>query len=124
MKRFVLGILLLAVLFGGSLGISRGMEILHQPVIRNLKQAAELALSGETEAAQAAAAAAKETWQEHWEFTAAFSDHTPMQEVDDLFAALPAYLPEAEEFAANCLQLVQRTAAVIRDHTLSWWNLL
>ena len=47
-----------------------------------------------------------------------------MQEVDDLFAVLPAYLPEAKEFAANCLQLVQRTAAVIRDHTLSWWNLL
>ena len=124
MKRFVLGILLLAVLFIGSLGIGRGMEIMHQPVIRDLNRAAELALSGATEAAQAAAAAAKETWQENWKFTAAISDHTPMQEVDDLFAALPAYLPEAEEFAANCLQLVQRTAAVIRDHTLSWWNLL
>ena len=124
MKRFVLGIVLLAVLFGGSLGIGRGMEILHQPVIQNLTEAAELALSGATEAAPAAALAAKETWQENWKFTAAFSDHGPMDEVDDLFAALPAYLPEAEDFAANCLQLIQRTAAVIRDHTLSWWNLL
>ena len=124
MRRFILGIGLLAVLFGGSLGISREMKILHQPVIQDLTRAADLALSGATEAAQAAAAAAKKTWQENWEFTAAFSDHTPMQEVDDSFAVLPAYLPEAKEFAANCLQLVQRTAAVIRDHTLSWWNLL
>ena len=124
MKRFILGILLLTVLLAGSLGISREMEILHQPVIRDLSRAAELALSGAMEAAQAAAAAAQETWQENWAFTAAFSDHSPMEEVDDLFAALPAYLPEAEEFAAACLQLVQRTATVIRDHTLSWWNLL
>ena len=78
MKRFVLGIVLLAVLFGGSLGIGRGMEILHQPVIQNLTEAAELALSGATEAAQAAALAAKEAWQENWKFTAAFSDHGPM----------------------------------------------
>lgn len=124
MKRFILGLALLGVLFAGSLGVGREMEILHQPVIRNLTKASELALSGAAEAAQAAALAAKEVWQENWEFTAAFSDHAPMEEVDDLFAALPAYLPEAEEFAAGCLQLVQRTAAVIRDHTLSWWNLL
>lgn len=124
MKRFILGIALLAVLFGGSVWVGRGMEHLHQPVIEGLNQAAELALSGASEAAKAAALAAKEAWQENWEFTAAFSDHTPMDEVDDLFAALPAYPPEAEEFAAACLQLVQRTAAVIRDHALSWWNLL
>lgn len=124
MKRFILGIALLAVLFGGALAVGRVMEIRHQPVIRDLNRAAELALSGASEAAQAAALAAREAWQENWKFTAAFSDHGPMDEVDDLFAALPAYLPEAEDFAANCLQLIQRTAAVIRDHTLSWWNLL
>lgn len=124
MKRFVLGIVLLAVLFGVALGVGRGMDILHQPVIRDLNRAAELALSGATEAARAAALAAREAWQENWKYTAAFSDHTPMGEVDDLFAALGAYSPEAEEFAATCLQLVRRTAAVIRDHALSWWNLL
>ena len=124
MKRFILGVALLAVLFGGALAVGQVMEIRHQPVIRELNRAAELALSGASEAARDAALAARDAWQESWKFTAAFSDHTPMGEVDDLFAALPAYLPEAEEFAAACLQLVQRTAAVIQDHALSWWNLL
>ena len=52
MKRFILGVALLAVLFGGALAVGRVMEIRHQPVIRELNRAAELALSGASEAAR------------------------------------------------------------------------
>lgn len=124
MKRFILGVGLLAVLFGGSLLVSRKVEALYRPVLEDLTKATELAISGAGDAAKAAAMAAREAWQKNWQFTAAFADHEPMEEVDELFSALSAYLPDSEDFKACCQQLIQRTGAVIRNQTFSWWNLL
>lgn len=124
MKRFILGILLLSLLLIAGLGISRGMEVRHRPVTEDLSRACELALSGASEAARRAALAAKETWEAHWPFTAAFADHEPLEEVDDLFSALEAYSPDSEDFLACCQQLIRRTQAVIRAQCVSWWNLL
>ena len=124
MKRFVLGIALLAFLLSGSVAVSRRMEQLQDPVVRELKEALALAAEGAGDAAVAAVKLAKEEWQESWKFFAAFADHEPMEEVDDLFGAVTAYLPDSQEFAAGCQQLIQRTAAVVRAQAVSWWNLL
>ena len=124
MKRFILGISLLALLLVGSLFVSRKVENLYYPVLEDLGKAMDLAISGAGDTARAAAMAAKEAWQKNWQFTAAFADHAPMEEVDTLFSALCAYLPDSEEFQACCQQLIQRTSAVIRSQCFSWWNLL
>ena len=124
MKRFVLGIGLLACLLAGSLAVGKRMEQLHDPVVRELREALSLAAEGAGDAAVAAVKLAKEEWNQGWTFIAAFADHEPMEEVDDLFSAVTEYLPDSEEFAACCQQLLQRTAAVVRDQAVSWWNLL
>ena len=100
------------------------MEQLHDPVVLELKEALALAAEGAGDAAAAAVKLAREEWQEGWTFFAAFADHEPMEEVDDLFSAVTEYLPDSREFAACCQQLIQRTAAVVRDQAISWWNLL
>lgn len=124
MKRFVMGIALLAILLFGGLVVSRRMEQLHDPVVQELKAALTLAAEGAGDAASAAVKLAKEEWEKGWKFFAAFADHEPMEEVDDLFSAVTEYLPDSQEFAACCQQLIQRTAAVVRDQAISWWNLL
>lgn len=124
MRRFVLGIGVLAVLLAGSLVVGKRVEQLHRPVVQNLEQAISLAKEGAEEAALQAVQTAEEQWHRGWQFVAAFVDHEPMDEVDDLFGALSAYTPDTEEFIAYCRQLLQRTGAVIRDQTISWWNLL
>lgn len=124
MRRFWLGIGVLVFLSLGSLAVGKWVEQLHAPVVRNLEQAISLAEEGAEEAALQAVRAAKEQWDRGWQFVAAFADHEPMDEVDNLFSALRAYAPDSEEFVAYCQQLLQRTGAVLRNQTLSWWNLL
>ena len=124
MRRFALGIGLLAILLAGSLAVGKRVEQLNRPVIENLTEAISLAAAGAEEEALAAVRAAKEQWDRGWQFMAAFADHGPMEAVDELFGALSAYLPDSEEFTAYCQQLIQRTQAAIRNQSVSWWNLL
>lgn len=124
MKRFVLGIALLAILLSGSVAVSRRMEQLQDPVARELKEALSLVAEGAGDAALAAVKLAREQWDRNWQFFAAFADHEPMEEVDDLFSSVTEYLPDSQEFAAGCQQLIQRTAAVVRAQAINWWNLL
>lgn len=124
MRRFALGIGVLVALLAGSLAVGKQVEQLHRPVMQSLEQAISLAGEGAEEGALQAVQVAKEQWRRGWQFVAALADHEPMDEVDELFSALGAYSPDSEEFMACCRQLLQRTGAVIREQTLSWWNLL
>ena len=124
MRRFALGIGVLTVLLASSLTVGKQVEKISLPVVRNLEQAVCLAQEGAGEAALRAVHTAQEQWHRGWQFVAAFADHEPMDEVDDLFGALRSYRPDSEEFIAYCRQLIQRTGAVIRDQSFSWWNLL
>ena len=124
MKRFGFGFCLLIVLLLGCLGVWWGMEKVHQPVTEELVQAAALSQAGDGVSAAETAFRARETWEKHWHFAAAFADHTPMGEIDDLFRSLDAYAPVSADFAACCLQLAQRTQAMADVHAFNWWNLL
>lgn len=124
MRRFALGIGVLAILLVGSLAVGKRVDQLHGPVVRNLEQAIALAEEGAEAAALQAVQTAKEQWSRGWQFVAAFADHEPMDEVDDLFSALSAYKPDSAEFVAYCRQLLLRIGSVLRNQTLSWWNLL
>lgn len=126
MKRFWFGVCLLAVLLAGCLGVSWGMERLHEPVSRNLEQAAILAQTGDLAGAGELTLQAQADWQKHWHFVAAFADHGPMEEIDALFGALEEYRLGGDhaEFAANCVHLARLTEAMAEAHALNWWNLL
>lgn len=124
MKRCILGTVLLLVLLAGSLAVWWGMETLHQPVSGELTQAAALAQSGEEDQAKKLALQAKDHWEQHWHFVAAFANHTPMEEIDGLFGALEAYPASSPEFAACCQQLARRTEAMAEAHSFTWWNLM
>ena len=67
---------------------------------------------------------AQRGWRKAWRLTAAFADHQPMEDVDSLFARLPAYGEDAVEFSACCRELARRVRAVYEAHSLTWWNLL
>lgn len=123
MTRLWAGILLLTGLFLGCMGISLEFQEIHVPIWQQLEQAAALS-QAQPEQAQLLARQAQRQWEDSWEFTASFADHTPMEEIDALFGALQAYLPDSTEFQDYCLQLIQRTRAMTRAQAFRWWNLL
>ncbi len=124
MKRFSIGIGLLLGLFAGCLAVCWGMEAAQQPITEQLTLAAELSAAGNKDTALQAAFDARAQWQQNWHVTAAFADHTPMEEIDSLFRSLEAYDPLSEDFMACCLQLSQQTEAIAQAHRLNWWSFL
>ena len=124
MRRYLVGIVLLGLLLAGTLGVWWRMAAVHRPVAEELIRAAEYSRQGDSAAAVDAARLAKKVWEDHWRFSAAFADHGPMEQMDDLFCTLEAYDPASADFAARCLQLAERSKAIIDDHAFNWWNLL
>lgn len=126
MRRFWLGIALLVIFLGLGLWAAASMDSIHQPIAALLEQAAAAALREDWEGAEALSRNARDQWEFHRPVTACVADHTPMDEIDSLFAQLPIFVKEAEsaDFAAACAELSQKVQAMSAAHNLSWWNLL
>lgn len=126
MARGWLGAGLLAVflILGMVVAVCAGNA--HQPTGELLEQAAEKTLAGDFAAGVALGMQARERWQRQWNGTAAIADHSPMDEVDALFAEMEIYArtEEAPHFAACCKELAQRLQAIADAHRFSWWNVL
>ena len=126
MRRIVFGAVLLVVLLGLGIFVSWGMNVLHGPITQTLDKAAEEALHGGFAHAVKLGQEAKARWQAKWNITASLADHSPMDEIDGLFAQLDAYAREEEKthYAACCRELSSLIQAVAEAHSPSWWNLL
>ncbi len=126
MGRLWTGVLILTLLLALGVGITVGMETLHGPLEKTLQQAAEAAGAGDWEQASHLVKQARSCWEASWHFTAAVADHTPMDEMDGLFAELQVYLENREQphFAATALSLSQMARAMADSHTPHWWNVL
>ncbi len=126
MKRLWLGVAILAVLLGLTLGLQAGMSALHEPIARELNQAAEAALAGDWALARNLSDQARDRWERTHSLTASVADHSPMDELDMLFAELPVFAREEEavHFAATCRSAAQMAQAMAQAHSLTWWNLL
>ena len=124
MKRCIFGAVLLAAVGLACLWTGAALNRFTEPVCRNLEQAQEAALAGDWERAAENALAAENAWAEKWHGLASAADHTPLEDIDDLFARLEVFrrLEKDDEFAALCAQLSRRLEAVGNAHTLSWWN--
>ena len=117
--------LLLILLLGGLLsGWLMGHQ--HRQIAGQLEDSAWLALSGQLSNARETAEQAYQQWQKGWPLRAVLGDHTPMEEIDDLFARLriDGAAGDGTEFARTCSTLSCRMEAMGRAHRLSWWNIL
>lgn len=126
MKRLVIGLTLLAVLLCLCLAITLAMAHIHYPIADALAQAADFAENGAWSQALACADEAAARWQTYHCFTAAFADHTPMDEMDTLLEELRVYARERENphFSATCAHLQFIARAIAEAHRIDWWNLL
>lgn len=126
MKRLWIGIVILAVLLAGSIAISVAMSAIHDPIAADLELAAQKALQEDWDSALSLFRRANGRWEKYHDFTAAFADHTPMDEMDTLLEELEVYAHEQENphFSATCAHLYFMAKAIAETHLLTWWNLL
>ena len=117
--------LLLALLLLGLL-TSWYMDRQHRTISRELEESGWMALSGQWSNARERAQAATAAWEKNRQLRSALADHTPMEEIDDLFEELNIYAAAGErtEFARCCAALSVRIQAVGEAHRLTWWNVL
>lgn len=126
MKRSWIGFaLLIAMLLGGIL-VTRKMGRIHDPIEKQLQQAAQCALDSNWEQAEFLFQQAEEGWETMEHFRSCFADHNPVEEIDGNFEMLEVFYSTRERiaFAGGCRELARKVAAVGEAHELVWWNLL
>ena len=116
----------LVILLLTGLLVSRYIGQQQERIAKTLEDRAWMALSDQWSDARQAAAEARQQWEESWSLRAAFGDHTPMEEIDELFAQLniSASAGERTGFAQDCVVLASWIRAVGNAHRLSWQNVL
>lgn len=126
MKRFWIGIGLLAAILLASFWTTDRLSEMHLDVSETLERSAQAAQDDRWETADALAADAKESWENAWKFTAALADHTVLDEIDGLLAKAEVYRKNrnAVEYAAVCGMVSNQIEALQEGHKLSWWNLM
>lgn len=126
MNRGLLGLVILILFLAGGLWGAKAMADFHEPLSYQLEQAADAAQKGNLEQATALLEAAEHRWQTHWGKVAILADHTPMDEIDGLFAKLKQYAKSGDlsNFSACCGYLASLISATAEAHGLSWRNLL
>ena len=126
MKRFWIGISVLAVLLASGWAVAFFMGHCHAPISNELTQAAQTAMDGRLEQAVQLAESAHDKWRLCRDFTAAFADHTVLEEMDSLFAEIGVYAAARDSisFSAACAHLAELAKAVSESHHPKWQNLL
>ena len=107
MTRGIIGIVLLLVLLAGGMFTQWTMDKIQTPITQELTQAAQAGERRLWNAATLHQQTAARAWRKGWRVTAALADHMPMEDIDSLFARLPAYAAQEEtaEYAAACREL-------------------
>lgn len=126
MKRSWIGFGILLFLLLISVLTWWTMARLQQPIARELAQAAAFCQEGDWEKALPLAEQAQIRWEHNRHLIACVADHTPMEEIDTLFAQLEAYgqAREQADFAATCRGLAKKAEAIRDAHGLTAWNFL
>lgn len=124
-RRFLLGLAILILVLGFAIGTGIGMKAIHAPSEVTLTQAAQLALADDMEQAIPLARDAYDRWQKYRGITAAFADHSPMDDTERLFREMLVYAEagEAPHFAACCTQLSAMLRATYETHGFSLKNI-
>ena len=126
MKRLWLGLGILLAFLSLGLGITVAMDRIHEPIAGLLEEASQVALSGNFLRGIELSNKAQARWESYRKITATVADHTPLEEIDQLFAEMEIYGQEEElpHFAACCQQLSTLVRSMGEAHSLTWWSLL
>lgn len=126
MKRSWIGFILLILLLLGSILSAGCMVRIHEPIERQLQQAAQCAMEGNWDKAGDFFREAENGWKEREHIRSCFADHTPVEEIDGDFEMLKICCAAREviSFAGGCRSLARQVAAVGEAHEPVWWNLL
>lgn len=116
-----LGILLFFLIAG--LFAAATMKHACDPVAQLLKRASA---QDNPQLAIELAQEAKQKWDRHSNSIAALADHTPMDEIDSLFAQAISCAENGQtaDFSALCSRLSLLVSAVYDAHRLTWWNII
>ena len=125
-RRLFLGVGILVLVLSLCIGTAFGMQAIHKPSEEALTQAARIAAAGNMADALPLARAAFDRWQKFRNITAAFADHTPMDDTERLFREMLVYgeTGEGPHFAACCSQLSAMLRATYETHGFSIKNIL
>ena len=126
MNRLWIGIGLLAILLAMGIGMLFVSRNFNEEFTESLEQASRYAMAGNWQAAGQQAAKGREKWESYHRFWAAFTDHEPVEQMQNLFSQLELYQTRQLEvdFAAVCENLVNLAEAIDESHGLRWWSLL
>ena len=124
-RRFILGLTILILVLVFAIGTAIGMKAIHRPGETALTEAARLSLTGDMEQAVSLAQNAYARWQKYRGITAAFADHSPMDDTERLFREMLVYAATGEtpHFAACCTQLSAMLKATYEAHSFSLKNI-
>lgn len=125
-KRFYMGLGILVVFLILGLVVVWAMGQVSQPIVSRLEQAAAAVRSGDLVKGAQFAQQARELWKTGWKQVALAADHSPMDEIDGLFAQIDyfAQAGNATELGACCARVAELVEAVGDAHALTWWNIL
>jgi len=126
MKRLWFGAAVLLALLIGGIASTSFLSGFHQDLAHTLDQAAHSAQAGQWQQALSLYRDAQQDWQRHFRFSAAFADHAPLEEMDQLFAALAVCEDQGltQKFILTCTRLSHLSQAVGDSHVPHWWNIL
>lgn len=126
MKRFWLGVGLMAALLALGIFETHKVHALTHPVVDMVEKAGEAAAQANWEQAAALLEEAQSLWEKHWGFLSAMHHHGPMEEIDSQFSRAEALLESRSswEFSANCARLAELIRAMGEGHQLNLQNLL
>lgn len=126
MLRLWIGIGILAILLAMGIGLLWGSGVFFEELSQDLQQAGDFALAGNWQAAGEKVEKSREKWEAYRPFWASFTDHEPVEQMQNLFAQLELYRARQleVEFAAVCRNLVHVAEAIDESHSLKWWSVL
>lgn len=126
MLRLWIGIGILVILLAMGIGLLWGSGVFFEELSQDLQQAGNFALAGNWQAAGEKVEKSREKWEAYRPFWASFTDHEPVEQMQNLFSQLELYRTRQleVEFAAVCRNLVHVAEAIDESHSLKWWSVL
>ena len=120
MKRFWIGISVLAILLASGWVVACFMDRCHAPIGDALVEASQVALEGQLAQASQIAQRAQKQWLHCRDFTAAFADHSVLEEMDALFAEI-AVCAAAQDIDFEGIAFISARATHVDCRGYRWW---
>lgn len=124
MKRFWLGVGILAGMLVLGILVTHYAARVHEPIGKALLEAGEQALEGNWAEADAYFRQARSRWEDSRDLTAVVTDHTPMEQIDAMFRSLEVWRQQRQSarFSAGCAELSACVEAVADAQGVNWWS--